>query len=80
MPMGPGKYDDITTLAREKTKAACVVVLIIGGERGDGFDMQIDAARIRSLPGLTKVIVDSLRDMAATIERDMTCVIGKSSS
>ena len=45
MPSGPGRYDDVTTVVREMTGAACVVVVILGGARGNGFDQQIDARR-----------------------------------
>lgn len=71
MPSGPGRYDDITTLVREMTGAACVVVVVIGGVRGDGFDQQIDAGRVASWSGLKRVLVDTLRAVADIVERDM---------
>lgn len=71
MPTGPGKYDEITTLVRELTGAACVVVIVVGGCRGDGFDQQIDARRVASWGGLKRVLVNTLRSVVATIERDM---------
>lgn len=71
MPAGPGKYDDVTTLVREVTGAACVVVIVVGGVHGDGFDQQIDAGRVASWSGLKRVLVDTLRMVADTIERDM---------
>lgn len=40
MPEGPGKYDDLCTLVREKAKARGVLVAIIDGEYGQGFSVQ----------------------------------------
>ena len=40
MPIGPGRYDKLCTLVRERAKATGAVVIVFGGERGDGFSMQ----------------------------------------
>jgi len=71
MPTGPGKYDSVTTLVREMTGAACVVVIVIGGHHGDGFDQQIDPQRVSNWGGLKRLLVDVLRAVAAMIDRDM---------
>lgn len=34
MAIGPGKYDDIATSAREQSGALGVIVIVIGGSRG----------------------------------------------
>lgn len=67
--MGPGKYDDLCTEARKKAKAAGVLLIVLGGEKGSGFSMQAQAGSgagemlIRMLPQL-------LRDVADQIEGD----------
>ncbi len=43
MPQGPGKYDDIATAAREQTDAKCIVLVVLGGNRGNGFSVQATA-------------------------------------
>ncbi len=40
MAYGPGVYDDIATDVRLKTNATTVVVIILGGNKGDGFAVQ----------------------------------------
>lgn len=37
MALGPGKYDDLCTYVREKAKAEGAIVIVYGGERGQGF-------------------------------------------
>ena len=65
MPLGPGKYDDLATLCREQVKAQGVAVIVIGGDRGHGFAMQVyDADLARRLP-------DMLRRMADEIEQSL---------
>ena len=39
---GPGKYDDICTVARERTDAQAAIVIIINGVLGSGFSLQSD--------------------------------------
>lgn len=41
--VGPGKYDDVCTLVREQTNAACAIVVIIEGDKGSGFSVQTTA-------------------------------------
>jgi hypothetical protein len=41
--IGPGKYDDVCTVVREMTGAACALVLVIGGNKGAGFSVQTTA-------------------------------------
>lgn len=65
MPVGPGKYDEVATLARELTGGHTVVLLVLGGSRGQGFSVQtIDPTMARALPEL-------LRTIANDIERDV---------
>lgn len=40
MPLGPGKYDDLCTFVRLKTRADGVILLVLGGENGSGFSVQ----------------------------------------
>ena len=63
MPLGPGKYDAAATMAREITRAKGVVLIVLEGYAGHGFDVQIP-------PNLSKQLPALLRDMADKIERD----------
>ena len=40
MPIGPGKYDDLCTYVREKAHAQMAIVIIVGGDKGEGFSCQ----------------------------------------
>lgn len=62
--IGPGKYDEACTKARESTKARGVVLIVFDGENGNGFSVQGDAAVITSLPRV-------LRAFASSIEYDI---------
>lgn len=44
MAIGPGKYDDICTVARESAKASAAIVIILDGVSGSGFSCQCHAA------------------------------------
>ncbi len=61
MALGPGKYDDICTLVREKTDAEAVVVVIINGNRGAGFSVQGHQPAVVYLPDLLDMVSKSIR-------------------
>lgn len=61
---GPGKYDPECTELRERLMAAGVVLIVHGGMRGDGFEVQMDGLALLSLPAV-------LRDMATQIEAQL---------
>jgi hypothetical protein len=63
-PIGPGKYDDLCTHVRETAKAEGVIVIVINGERGQGFSVQAP-------PHLTYAIPALLRRMADEIEQSL---------
>jgi hypothetical protein len=61
---GPGKYDDLCTLVREKAEADGVVVLVFDGNKGSGFSVQGPVS-------LTTTLARLLRNMADEIDRDL---------
>lgn len=63
MPIGPGKYDAECTRARSDTKARGVVLIVLDGDRGDGFSCQAPSLATLGLPAL-------LRELADKIEAD----------
>ena len=66
--IGPGKYDDLVTYVREQAKARGVILLVIDGERGSGFSVQVVG------DDLTRVLPRLLREVANGIEGDsFTC-------
>lgn len=65
MPEGPGKYDTECEAARESTKAAAVLLIVLDGERGDGFSMTVDLSRLNLRPFQ---VAQLLRSVAADME------------
>lgn len=61
MTLGPGKYDDICTSAREQAGADGVVLIVIGGKHGNGFSVQADVPVTLALPDLLEVVARDLR-------------------
>jgi hypothetical protein len=70
MPMGAGKYDEFTTFVREQTQASAVMVCVVGGNLGSGFDVQLDVEPARRAIAMISVAA-MLREIAACIERDL---------
>lgn len=63
MAIGPGKYDDYCTEVRDKTDAVGVVMIVLNGNLGSGFSVQIPVEMVVKLP-------DLLRKVANDIESD----------
>jgi hypothetical protein len=61
--LGPGKYDDVCTELRDKTKAEAAIIIVIEGEKGSGFSCQAPLPVLAGLPAM-------LRSMARQIEAD----------
>ena len=64
MAMGPGAYDELATLVRERAKADGVMLVVINGEKGSGFSCQLPLVETLRIPAV-------LRSMADAIERDL---------
>ena len=72
MALGPGKYDDLCTLVREKSDAEGVLLIVLKGNQGDGFSAQTTAEALFTFPEL-------LEDIAAQMRRDRERMTGRSS-
>lgn len=67
MAEGPGKYDDLVTLVREKTGAAGVLLIVLDGNKGSGFSVHLAThSEIDSMLQTVRL----LRHMADQIEAD----------
>lgn len=63
MALGPGKYDDEATVVMQMTKAAGVLVMVMGGDRGQGFSFQgVDTELIRQIPKMLRTVADQIED------------------
>lgn len=64
MSLGSGKYDDLATLVRERSRAQSVVVIVIDGERGSGFSVQSWGDITAQLPFLLRDVADKIEASA----------------
>lgn len=64
MTAGPGKYDDVCTVARESTDASSVVLIVIDGNKGTGFSVQSDLDTLVRLPELLEELARQIRNDA----------------
>jgi hypothetical protein len=61
--VGPGKYDDETAAVMEAVNASGVILIVLGGDRGDGFEVHATPEVVLKLP-------EMLRDIADQVEKD----------
>lgn len=61
---GAGKYDELCTYVRTQASAKSVVLLIVGGNKGDGFSVQANPEDILGIP-------EFLRTLATGIQAQM---------
>jgi hypothetical protein len=60
MPQGPGKYDDVATIARHATNAQVVVLIVLGGREGSGFSVQAPLDISAKLPVLLRQVANEI--------------------
>ena len=64
--IGPGKYDDEVTRVQTRTQATGVILIVIGGNRGEGFSCQATLETTLKLPTMLRTIADQIEaDLAA---------------
>lgn len=61
MPIGPGKYDDLCTAARESANAEGCALIVINGAKGHGFSVQLEHLEdLVKLASALRVVADAL--------------------
>ena len=60
MPVGPGKYDELCTHAREMAKAEGVAVIVVKGRHGSGFSVQGSLGMTMDMPRLLRTMADEI--------------------
>jgi hypothetical protein len=66
MALGPGKYDDITSRVRAAVgitdeTGGGVLVIVLGGDRGNGFSCQADIATTLMIPDILEDVIKQMR-------------------
>lgn len=66
MALGPGKYDDVCTMVTEQVgidvRGGGVIVIVFGGNRGNGFSCQADLATTLALPDVLEEVARQIRE------------------
>ena len=60
--LGPGKYDALCTLVRKRAKAKGALVIILDGEKGNGFSCQCEPLALLSLPDVLEYMAQQIRE------------------
>ena len=68
MPLGPGRYDDVCTEIRERFHAVGVILIVIQGDRGEGFEAQLPLELLLKTPDTLEAIAAQMRALHATGE------------
>jgi hypothetical protein len=66
MALGPGKYDDLCSYVRRQVgitddSGGGAIVIVLGGNRGNGFACQADITTTLALPDLLEEIARQIR-------------------
>ena len=59
---GPGKYDDLCTLVRERAQSEAAIVVVVNGSKGNGFSVQGDAYVMLRLPDMLETMAKAIRE------------------
>jgi hypothetical protein len=60
MAEGPGKYDDLCTTARKAAEAQAALLIIFGGNNGNGFSVQTPIDFLIGIPAILRAIADEI--------------------
>ena len=60
MPVGSGKYDELCTYVREQTRAEGVILVVLDGTQGTGFEVQGILEVHLKLPAMLREVADKI--------------------
>jgi hypothetical protein len=69
MAIGPGKYDVEATMVMRRTQAAGVLLIILEGDKGNGFSLA--SFDVQATLDITLTLPKLLREMADQIDSDI---------
>lgn len=58
----PGKYDALCTMVRKEADAEGAIIIVIGGNVGHGFSVQVAPAMLLTLPDLLEHVAGQIRE------------------
>jgi hypothetical protein len=60
MPEGQGKYDDLCTAARQAAESEATLLIVFGGNKGNGFSAQIPRDLLETVPEILRALADEI--------------------
>jgi hypothetical protein len=60
MSLGPGRYNEVATYVRKRVNAKGVVLIIMEGDKGEGFEVQAPLPIVLGLPKLLREVADQI--------------------
>lgn len=66
MPIGAGRYDAECTEMRERLGAVGVILIVVGGNRGNGFAAQLPAEIVLATPAILRRIAKEIETSGGT--------------
>lgn len=69
--IGPGKYDELCTLVREKAGARAAIVIVVDGDKGTGFSAQGTEVVVTKLPAVLRILADKIEADAAEVGSEL---------
>jgi hypothetical protein len=67
---GGGKYDELASYVREQADADCVVVVVINGNKGQGFEVHLRSSGDAGNADALHDIAMSIRGVADAMQAD----------
>lgn len=58
----PGKYNDLCTHVRKASHAAGAIVIVVGGDKGEGFSVQGDLTFMMAIPKMLRRVADEVEN------------------
>ena len=70
--IGPSKYDGICTMVRHMAGAEGVIVIIVNGDKGSGFSVQLNPLMSLAIPEILERIAKEIRESGGPLGGPLT--------
>jgi hypothetical protein len=77
MAVGSGRYDEICKAVREETGAFGAILMIMDGDQGDGFSVQVPHELLGLVPALLRQTADAIEAEVKADAREIQILMRK---
>jgi len=67
--IGPGKYDPVCTYVRNATGAEGAIVIVLDGDQGSGFSVQVPPRYAQVVAGVLRKVADEIAGDTGAVEK-----------